>query len=306
MKSAREDFLADVAALGDAVSPDGVGAGAGIAVEPGVGVLRRGAAITALIMLETFFRRRVEELLDELAQWPRGFGDFPDRFRNRATIEALPHIERFAKMLRREGEDYEAVIREQVGLMTSVSVGSLRFTKFVAGDYTGNLSERVVEELLKVFQVRGCWAGMHSLSADVGFGVPSVKEVLNTIVRNRHRSAHVVRFTPAAADVSELPQNLHLVGICIDAALSASVRVAVDDWRAWLSEGFDWRARLRIYFIIPSGGRFRLVKRGANRATRVVDAVGEARVSLPANVCGGTCLLVEKSSDGRPKSWDII
>ena len=65
-----------------------------------------------------------------------------------------------------------------------MSPPSFQFTKFVAGDYTGNLSEGEAEELMKVFQIKDCWRSLHSLSADVGFGVPSVREILSEIVRN--------------------------------------------------------------------------------------------------------------------------
>ena len=147
---------------------------------------------------------------------------------------------------------------------------------------------------------------MRALGGDVGFGLPSVKEVLKSIVGSRHRSAHSAGYTPAAGDVVELPHNLRLVGICTDTALTASVKVAVEDWKVWLLDGFDWRSRLKVYFVVPSGPRFRLVRSGRKRATRLVSSLGEAREWLPENGCDDTTLIVEKRGDGRPGSWDII
>ena len=261
MSTARTNFLRDIQALAEAVTLPMVGSAAGLTVEPGVSVLRRGATITGLVMLEAFVRDRTEEVLGELQHWPARFEDLPRKFRDRATIEALPHIEKFAKMLRRQGGDYESEVITQICRMASMSSRAFKFTKYVAGDYTGNLSEKGAEDLLRVFQVKNCWDSMRNLSLDVGFGVPSVKEILTAIIRNRHQSAHSVGYTPPTGDVIGLPQNLTLVGMCIDSALSASVQVAVNDWRTWVSDGFDWRSRLDVYIIVPSGPRFRLIKK---------------------------------------------
>ena len=305
MSEARASLLNDVKALDVAVAPSTIGQGTGVAVNPGLGVLRRGAAITALVMLESFVRDRTEEILEELQHWPARYEDLPKRFRDRATIDALPHIEKFARMLQRRGEDYEKEIFTQVGRMVTMSPPALQFTKFIAGDYTGNLSAQSIKELLKIFGVRDCWNSMRTLSADVGFGVPSVEEVLKGIVMRRHRSAHVAGYTPAASDVMELPHTLRLIGICIDAALSAAIHVAVNDWRKWVADGFSWRDTLEIYFLVRHGSRFRLIKKGAKRATRIVDAAADAKLSLSGKVSGVTRLVVEQGADGRPTGWDV-
>ena len=257
-------------------------------------------------MLENFVRSRTEEVLSELQSGSLRYREFPDKFRSRATIEALPHIEKFAGMLRRDGRDYESEIIDQAAKIASLATSGFRFTKFFVGDYTGNLSIARTKDLLNVFQITDCWTSMHSFSIEVGFGVPSVKAVLETILRNRHRSAHVAGFTPAAGDVVELPFNLRLVGICIDTALSASVEAALRRWPTWISKGFDWRAGLEIYSIVPAGSMFRLVKRQARRATRVIESPSDAKSALPAKALGVTRLIVEKAKDGRPREWDIV
>lgn len=314
MSIARGSFLKDVNALEKAVSLSTIvaaqeqerGRHSGILENPGLDVLRRGAAITGLVMLEDFIRNRTEELLDAMQRWPARYEDLPRRFRHRATIEALPLIARFAQMLRgRDDENYEAEIIAQVRRMVSVSPPRFQFTKFIAGDYTGNISDTETQKLLKAFQVKDCWRSMQKLSADVGFGVPSVEEVLKTIVDNRHRSAHAARYTPTASDVMELPYSLRLVGICIDAALSASVTVALNEWRAWVGEDFDWRQKLDIYLVVPRGAKCYLIKKGAKKATKILDDASDAKAFLPRKVASATRLVVIQGADRRPKAWDI-
>ena len=305
MSAAREIFLRDVRELRAAISLPSLTEASSASSQPGVGVLRRGAAITGLVMLETFVRDRTNEILDELRSWPAHYEDFPARFRRRATIDALGHLEKYARMLKRQGGDFEQEIIEQASLIASMSPPAFRFTKHIAGDYTGNLSARGAEELLRVFQVKDCWKSMHLLSTDVGFGVPSVHEVLKSVVRNRHQSAHSPGYSPAAQDVLQLPENLRLVAICVDAAISASVRVALHRPQIWNSSDFDWRSTLEIFFLIPSGSKFRLIRRGARKATRILNSTVSARTSLPRKAPTITRLLVEQGPDQRPVAWDI-
>ena len=306
MSNARSSFLEEIQALKEAVSLPDVSSAMGFELSPGVNLLRRGASITGLILLESFVRNRTEEVLGELKDWPAQFSDFPRKFRDRATIGALPLIERYAKMLRRLELDYESEIITEVKRMASISPPLFHFTKFVGGDYTGNISDKGTEELLSVFQVKNCWNSMHSLSSDIGFGVPSVKEVLKAIVRNRHKCAHVADYSPSANDIFELPQNLVLVGICIDTALSASVQAALNDWKAWRSENFDWKTGLDLFFVAPSGLKYRLYKKDAQRATKILDVPDNAKTFLPRKPNGKTQLIVLHASDFRPEKWDIV
>ena len=305
MSVAREIFAKEITALAEAVLLPNVGSASGLSYEPGISVLRRGAAIAGLVMLETFIRDRTEEILVRMQHWPAQFEDFPDRFRRRATIDALPNIAKYAKMLLRDNGDYEGEVIEQAGRIASMVPPAFQFTKFIAGDYTGNISVSSTEDLLKVFQVKDRWSTMHALSAEIGFGVPSIKEVLKAVVRNRHQSAHVAGYVPTVTDIVELPKNIQAIGICVDTALSASTEVALNDWREWVEETFNWRAGLEIYFISRKARKYRLIRNGANRATKIIERAADAKSHLPRKRPGITRLLVEQGEDGRPKTWDI-
>ena len=305
MSIARATFLKEIDALAQAVLIPNVGSPTALVVRPGVSILRRGAAITGLVILETFVRARTEEVLIELQNWPARYEDLPTKFRDRATIEALPHLEKYARMLRKQQNDYESEIISEVTRMASVTPPAFQFTKFISGDYTGNISDSSLKELLGVFRIEDCWNGLHHLSTDIGFGVPSVKEVLRSMVANRHRSAHASNFTPTVGDMEELPHNLRLIGICIDTALSASVRTALSDWTTWVSAGYDWKSKLEIYFVKKHKTKFRVMRKDRKRAVRIICNFSDTRRFLPKGLIGGTRLLVRHGNDGRPLEWDI-
>ena len=305
MSIARSVYLEEVHALSEAVSLPRVGSDTAPVINPGAAVLRRGATIAGLVMLETFVRERTEEILKELQNWPAQYENLPKRFRDRATIESLPNIEKYARLLKRQQGDYEDEILTQITKMASMSPPEFEFTKYIAGDYTGNLSVKGTTDLLKVFQIKKPWESMKSLGSDVGFGVPSIREILRAIISNRHKSAHVARYSPPAGDVIDLPKNLTLIGICFDAALSASIRVALSNWQIWISDRFDWRSFLEVYFVVPNGSKLRIIKKDAKRATKVVDKFSEVKPTLPSRPEGITRLLVIRAEDQIPKEWDV-
>ena len=305
MSRARANFVNEVDALASAVSSPGVSKAAGLDIDPGTNVLRRGAAIAGLVMLETFIRERTEEVLREMQRWPAAYEDLPQSFRSRATIEALPHLEKYARMLKRQDDDFENEVISEARRISQMCPPSFEFTKFIAGDFTGNLSDSNLRDLLKVFQIKDCWNSLQRFSADVGFGVPSVHEVVRDVVRNRHRSAHSANFNPTASDMIDLPQNIRLVGMGVDAALSAASRAAVNNWRVWADDAFDWRRYLLIFKVLPDRSRFRILRSGTTRALRIVGTKNEVRTALPTTRSEISKVVVYLASDGRPLAWDI-
>jgi len=305
MSVSRNQFHQEIIAITSAVEITNNSVGSGLQHGPGINVLRRGALITALVALETFIRGRTEELLSEMARWPASFTDLPDAFRRKATLDALVNINRYAKMLKREQGDFEGEIHREIKKMSSVTPPHFQFTKFLAGDFTGNISDDLVKDLLSTFQISDCWNSFHNLSTDVGIGVPSVKELVKSIVRDRHKSAHAAGYAPTATDVAELPKKMKCIGICFDVAMTASVNIALNDWRLWRNGNVNWRSGLEIFFIKQENLKFRIEKINSRRALKKTHSIPDAMTYIsPANG-KNTKLIIVVARDGTPSSWHI-
>jgi hypothetical protein len=221
-------------------------------------------------------------------------------------LESLSHLQRYAQMLKRQDEDYEAELISELNLMAANNGPAFGFTKFISGDYTGNVSEDNFRALLAKFQIDDCWSTFRAFSSDLGFGVPSVRELLRGVVRNRHRSAHSAGFAPTAADITGLAANLICLGICFDAAMTTSIEQALANWKEWSEGRTTWRDSLDIYFIDQHRAKFRLTKYGRAKALRVIDEAQRAVSFVPRPNPGHATILVTRDASTRPVSWLLL
>lgn len=306
MSAARRDFLDAIDGVRQATRLEALAHGAGaIADPPGVVVLRRGVLVASLIALETFIRDRTAELLQSMGNWPRSFSELPDKLREAALLSSLSNLNRYANMLRRNGEDYFRELEDEVRTIAATSGPTFGFSRHLIGDHTGNISTTNLAELLSYFQIQRPFEDFQQLARTIGFGVPSVRTLLEGLIRNRHRSAHVSRFSPSASDVIELPTSLTCLGICFDTALATTVEFALSNASVWPGAKTDWLTHLDIYFVDEAPTGYRLVKNGTSRALRLVSQRNGCRAMLPKGSAGRTTLLVHRDSARLPLSWEL-
>lgn len=307
MSTARSDFMRSLSGIGEAIALESVALGAtGTTIAPGVLVLRRGILITGLIALETFVRDRTSEALLTLERWPRSYEELPEKLRIAARLNALNYLQQYAKMLKRQGDDYEGELRGEIAKMGSGHGSALQFTKYVAGDYTGNLSDTGLKELLSSLQVHDCWTTFRQLAADTGIGVPSVQELVKSTVRKRHRSAHSSGYNPTATEISELHSDLLCIAMCFDVSVTASMEQSLAMSAAWSAGTTNWKAGVMLYAAKPDGAGFRLLKHGQVRALHKVGTWTEARSRVPRAAVGTIAVLIQQDDTGRPIAWEIL
>jgi len=198
-----------------------------------------------------------------------------------ARINALSHLQQFARMLRRQGEDFETELQNEIEKMASGHGTVQQFSKFVPGDHTGNISDESIKDLLASLQARDCWTSFRAFSADVGIGVPSVHGVVRNVVRRRHRSAHSASYSPTATDITGLRTDLLCVAMCFDVSVSSSMEQSLSSSEDWANGNCDWRAGVDLYIAKPYSGGLRLMRFGRQRALHVVRDLPGAKSRIP-------------------------
>jgi hypothetical protein len=307
MSTARSEFIRSLQGIIGAIGLDPIAQGSSSDEKPEViSVLRRGILITGLVSLETFIRERTSEVLLNLERWPMSYDDLPERLRRAARLNALSHLQNFARMLKSQGEDYEAELRVEILKMASGHGSTIQFTKFVAGDYTGNLSDSTLKELLQSLQVNDCWNSFRTFSSSAGMGVPSVQEIVKGTIQRRHRSAHSASYNPPAVDIIELPSNLLCIAMCFDVSISASLEQALVDSASWSRGDTQWLNAVNLYLLRPKNRKLRLFRPNSARAIRLVDSVDNAKLLIPRPAAGRVAALIQQDSSGRPTEWTLL
>ncbi len=307
MSLARQQFLENLAGLKEAVSLDPLAQGSvGPTDSRGLVILRRGMLITSLIALESFVRDRTTEILEKLSGWPASYKDFPIKLREAALLDALPNLQKYARVLKRQDDDYEALIIDQIRRMSMTTGPVFGFSKFVSGDYTGNLSDTSLKELLSIFQVKDCWNSFRSLSAEAGIGVPSVHEIVKDVIRNRHKSAHSSEYVPTIEDIRSISLNLTCIGLCFDAAMTSSVSYALHDWKRWATGEHNWKDTVQIYYVGKENGKIKLKKPGQARAIRILTAESDGPTNVPRPAAGSVAMILNRDEANRPVAWAIV
>ncbi len=307
MSVSRGEFLRSLTGVKEAISLESLAQGAtGTGILLGIYILRRGILIAGLIALESFVRDRTSEVLRVLERWPKSYEDLPEKLRDAARLNALYNLQQFAKMLKRQEDNYEAELRVEIAKMASGQGTVQQFTKYVAGDYTGNLSDASLRDLLSSLQVRDCWNTFRTFASDVGFGVPSVQQVVKGVVRKRHRSAHSAGYSPTATEISDLPADLLCVAMCFDVSVTSSMEQALAFPDAWADGTREWRSAVALFMTKPHDRRFRLLKHGRATALNVVNDIPSAKLRVPRPMPGNIAVMVEQDASGRPLRWDIV
>jgi hypothetical protein len=304
VSAARQRFLGDVAGIRGALALDPLATGSGGAVDPpAIIVLRRGILIAAFIALETFIRARCVEVVSQLGNWSGSYDDFPAKFRDAALFGAVSNLQKYAQMLKRQGEDYNGEIASEISLLGQTGGPVYNFSRHIAGDYTGNVSVSSVKEMMAAFGVKDCWNEFRQIAAAIGYGVPSIEELLKSLATRRHRSAHVAGYAPTTNDTQHLADQLIALGACIDLALTSSTRRALAHWTEWRDDDVKWRANVRLFMVDEESGKFRLLAAGQSRALKVKPTIEDIRNAIPAAQPGQTLLIAQRDSRKVPISW---
>jgi hypothetical protein len=302
---ARQEFCAALTGLREALKLDAVAnAIAAHGNTSSATILRRGLLITGLVTLETFVRQRTDELLTDLAQWPGTFESLPDKFKVQALIEAPNRLHRYAKILKRGGEDFQSEVKSELIRMSKTSGPNFGFSKYIAGDYTGNLSEDGFKELLSCFLIKDPWNDFHGLSSEIGFGAPSIQVILNNVIQRRHKSAHDQSYIPAATDISGLDENVLILALCFDIAMTTSKNLALKG--SWNVDKINWRSVCDIFLIDRVKNQYKVGRPNGKRSLKIEHSEAGARTFIASQKSHHTKLMVLKDQAGRPESWTIM
>lgn len=185
-------------------------------------MLRNGLAVVSFAALEDFIKKRSSEAMGEISRSSVPFSNLPEKLQNAATYEVISAL------------TYQVSLREKVAKASyiqeqALKIASTATTNYELSDHTfahnqANVSDRVIGDILKSFNVIDPWKQMSTIASNVGLtGLPLVESYKNAVQR-RHKAAHVAATDTPQNDILQFVKEAFAIALGFDALISKSIQ----------------------------------------------------------------------------------
>lgn len=224
MPSAKTDFIQRIRSLRTTIEADAVTnrALSDTAHNSMAKLLRNGLAVVGFATLEDFIKKRSSEAMSEVGNISLPFSSLPEKLRKAATYEALSALNYQLTLL--DNEDKITYIQRQATKIASTATASYELSDHTFGYAQANVSDKVIGNILKSFNVDDPWRQMSAIASDTGLtGLPLIESYRNA-ARRRHKAAHVASSDIPQNDILQFVNESFAIAIGFDALLSKSLQ----------------------------------------------------------------------------------
>jgi hypothetical protein len=274
-------------------------------------LLRRGMTVAAYNLLETFLDDRLLELATHVNGGSTQFLDLPERLQKRSISQTLAVA---AVRLRRSALDIADLRAYSQSVGTSLSaVGSALALSPLMWAWTGsNLSSDDVSTMLKSFQVESPWNAALGLAGRLGFQTVDLnrdaidlKEDLDALATERHKSAHVASHSITSLWLRAVPDRLSRIAVSVDVMASAGAHLLrVGDAAMLAGQSFDPASRLRFRFVRERSRDFAETLEGKTKAYRV-SPDGDQLYAAARSRCADLEVAVRQGPASDVRNWSM-
>ncbi|MFS0713426.1 hypothetical protein ABC195_06050 [Microbacterium sp. 2P01SA-2] len=157
------------------------------ASDPAGEILRRGIAVSAFNLLETFVEGRLAEITAFVNQGALHFADLPDRVQKQATRNLLNVAASRAR--RMQAPDVRLFV-QSIGESLSAVSGAVNLSSLTWMWPGSNMGADDYAGILRAFHVDKPWPSVAALSSRIGLAPGDPQQDLESFIRERHRAAH--------------------------------------------------------------------------------------------------------------------
>lgn len=232
--------------------------------------------MAAYNLLETFLDDRLKELAAHVNAGSSQFLDLPDRLQKRSISQTLSVA---TARLRRSAFEIADLRAYSLDIGTSLSAvgGALAISPFTWAWTGSNLSSEDLQALLSYFQVEKPWNSALTLAGRLGFSTVdangdaiSLKEDLDSLAAERHKSAHLATHPLTSLWLRAVPDRLMRIAVPVDAMASAGAHLLrVGNPAILAGKLWDPVTALRFRFVRERSRGFAEIIEGSTRAYRV-------------------------------------
>lgn len=238
MPSSKTDFIERIRCLNSSIETDAVQNKTLTDREHNsiARMLRNGLAVVSFASLEDFIKKRSSEAMAEVSNCTIPFAELPEKLQRAATYEVLSALNYQLGLLDRD--EKSSYIQEHALKISSTATSNYEFSTHTFAHSQANISDRVIGDILKCFNVEDPWLQMSRMASDLGLtSTLSLSEVFKSASLRRHRAAHVAGADTPPTDIKQFVKEAFAIAITFDALLSKSIQKLLENNDDFLRNG---------------------------------------------------------------------
>lgn len=183
--------------------------------------LRRGLAVNAFALLETYLESRLDELLSTLPSCQFGYNSFPEELQSLVSLNAAIGL---ATKIGHAPKDKRLSIAE-IGLQKISKFSSTPpvYTSFGFSPRGSNVQGSDISSCLSALGVTKSWDKMATVASEIGSTRVNISVDFDNIARTRHNCAHNSRSSIPTADLHTHLECVTVIGMSFDIIASSVV-----------------------------------------------------------------------------------
>lgn len=184
-------------------------------------MLRNGLTVVGFAALEDFIKNRTSDALSEIGSMGVLFTELPEKLQNAATHEAIAALKYQIDLL--EKTDKMSYMQEQSKKIASTATSNFEITPYAFGFSTANISDTIVGDILKSFNVEDPWREIGRLASRLNLPSLQLSLSFKNAARRRHKAAHVAHTDIPINDIDQFVKEAMAIAIGFDCLLSQAL-----------------------------------------------------------------------------------
>lgn len=266
-------------------------------------MLRNGLTVVGFAALEDFIKNRTSDALSEIGSMGVLFTELPEKLQNAATYEAISALKYQIDLL--EKTDKMAYMQEQSKKIASTATSNFEITPYAFGFSTANVSEVIVGDILKSFNVEDPWREIERLASRLNLPSLQLSLSFKNAARRRHKAAHVAHTDIPINDIDQFIKEAMAIAIGFDCLLSKALNHLRQRNRAYITNQVK---------VLSTDIQFRTIKKtdaywkdiieGRTRATERSRDISTLSRNAKSRAASAKQVLVEYDENNIIASWD--
>lgn len=269
-------------------------------------MLRNGLAVVSFASLEDFIKKRSSEAMTEVSKCTISFTELPEKLQRAATYEVLSALTYQLNLLDRE--DRASYIQEHALKIASTATPNFELSNHTFGHSQANVSNTVIGEILKCFNVEDPWRQMSKMASDLGLtsGLP-LSEIFKSASIRRHKAAHVAGTDTPPTDIKQFVKEAFAIAITFDALLSKAIQKLIENDNNFVRNSVKLNAdNIEFRTIRFIDGKWKEYKGDNARAFRASDDLEALSREARRRALAAKELIVEFDQCGLVSFWECL